>query len=90
MVSSHWQQKMNEAFLWLLKTAGTRVLCHHNIESEFEPFGHEGVCCLVSQLIRVNILIDCLLFKLILEFIQISKALWNFHIESFYIFADTI
>jgi len=37
----------------------------------------------VSQLIRVNILIDCLLFKLILEFRRISKGLWNFHIESF-------
>ena len=53
------------------------------------PFGHGGVCCLVSQLIRVNILIDCLLFKLILEFIQISKALWNFQIDTLYIVGGT-
>ena len=76
---------MNEDFLWHLRTAGMRVLCHHNIErvlQEIVPFGHEGMCCLVSQLIRVNILIDYLLFNLILEFTQISKALLFFHTEN--------
>lgn len=49
------------------------------------PFGHGGVCCLVSQLIRVHILIDCLLFRLILKFLQILIAQWNPHIESLFV-----
>lgn len=71
-----------------LKTVGMRVLCHHNTEREvlqkFVPFGPEGVSCLVSQLIRVNVLIDCLLFKPILEVfwklseVCVQKKLWNF------------
>lgn len=44
-IGNRGEQKMNEAFLWVLRTAGMRVLCHHNIESEF----CESLCLLAKE-----------------------------------------
>lgn len=98
LVSSRWQQRRAEdewgLSVGFLRTGGMRLLCHHKIESKycdiFVPLTLEGVCCLVSQLIRARILIDCLLFKLIWGLRQNSAALWGFHIWSFCIFGGAV
>lgn len=74
LIGNRGEQKMNEAFLWFwgLKASGCFVIII--LKVSFARVCASWLCYLVSQLIRVNTLIDCLLLTLILRFLEVQSS----------------